>query len=159
MVDDTAVDIFLETLKQLLTSSKLGLIIDEKRQLQFLDENIKYLRGFLKITEKNRKEHAEVMELVTRIRDVVLEAENIVELYVVYAFKTDASCSLQENRDHLFLDIESVKKEIETLTVKVKQIYDLKTYENDGGAAKKHRHSSTKSGSIGTYFQYFKLQI
>ncbi|KAG5523538.1 hypothetical protein RHGRI_035370 [Rhododendron griersonianum] len=54
---DTAVDFFLETLKNLIMSSDLDVIIDEKHQLQSLAEEIKYLRGFLKITEKKRKEH------------------------------------------------------------------------------------------------------
>ncbi|KAI8529674.1 hypothetical protein RHMOL_Rhmol12G0242900 [Rhododendron molle] len=52
---DTAVDFFLETLKNLITD--LDVIIDEKHQLQSLVEEIKYLRGFLKITEKKCKEH------------------------------------------------------------------------------------------------------
>lgn len=55
---DTTVDFFLETLKQLTTSSNLDFITDdEKHQLHSLEEEIKYLRGFLKITEKKRKEH------------------------------------------------------------------------------------------------------
>ncbi|KAI8529679.1 hypothetical protein RHMOL_Rhmol12G0243400 [Rhododendron molle] len=89
---DTAVDFFLENLKQLRTSSNLDFTIDEKLQLQSLEEEIKYLREFLKITEKKRNEHSEVMKLVMQIRDVVSEAENIVELFVVLVIKADHIC-------------------------------------------------------------------
>ncbi|XP_058193913.1 putative late blight resistance protein homolog R1B-17 isoform X1 [Rhododendron vialii] len=144
---DTAVDFFLGTLKNLIMSSDLDVIIDEKHQLQSLAEEIKYLRGFLQITEKKRKEHSEVMNLVMRIRDVVSEAENIVELFVVLVFKANhASDSLLEHQDHLSLDLESVKKEIKTLKAKVKQILDENMYDINGVAVKKLKHSSTGSG-------------
>ncbi|XP_058193919.1 putative late blight resistance protein homolog R1B-17 isoform X3 [Rhododendron vialii] len=148
---DTAVDFFLGTLKNLIMSSDLDVIIDEKHQLQSLAEEIKYLRGFLQITEKKRKEHSEVMNLVMRIRDVVSEAENIVELFVVLVFKANhASDSLLEHQDHLSLDLESVKKEIKTLKAKVKQILDENMYDINGVAVKKLKHSSTGSGGIGS---------
>ncbi|KAG5523194.1 hypothetical protein RHGRI_035120 [Rhododendron griersonianum] len=51
---DIVVDIFLETLEQLVTNSELLSIIGEKRQLQSLEIEIKYLREFLKVTEKKR---------------------------------------------------------------------------------------------------------
>ncbi|XP_058187008.1 disease resistance protein RPP13-like isoform X2 [Rhododendron vialii] len=96
---DTSVDFFLETLKQLTTSSNLDFIIDdEKHQLQSLEEEIKYLRGFLVATEKKRNEHSEVMKLVMQIRDAVSEAENIVELFISHAFKADASPFQNNNR-------------------------------------------------------------
>ncbi|XP_058192293.1 putative late blight resistance protein homolog R1B-16 [Rhododendron vialii] len=70
---------------------------DEKHQLQSLAEEIKYLRGFLKITEKKRNEHSEVMNLAMRIRDVISVAENEVEQWVVIGFKANhASDSLRE---------------------------------------------------------------
>ncbi|KAG5523531.1 hypothetical protein RHGRI_035363 [Rhododendron griersonianum] len=153
---DTAVDIFLETLKNLIKSSNLDSIIDEKHQLQSLAEEIMYLRGFLEITEKKRKEHSEVMDLVMRIRDMVSETENIVELFVVHVFKANhASDSLREHQDHLFLDLESVKKEIKTLKADVKQILDENMYDINGVAVKKLKHSSSGSGGIGTYFSVF----
>ncbi|KAI8529337.1 hypothetical protein RHMOL_Rhmol12G0217300 [Rhododendron molle] len=95
---DIAVDIFLETLKQLITSSNSDLIIAKKDQLQSLENEIKYLRGFLKITEKKRNEYLKVMELVMQIRDVVSEAENIVELFVSHAFKADVSLADQKKK-------------------------------------------------------------
>ncbi|XP_058193910.1 putative late blight resistance protein homolog R1B-17 isoform X2 [Rhododendron vialii] len=172
---DTAVDFFLETLKNLITSSNLDVIIDKKHQLQSLEEEIKYLRGFLKITEKKRNEHSEVMNLVMRIRDVVSEAENIVELFVVPVFKAnhapDFLPELQNHlsrwdkffkflewsslrkmfycnyfQDHLFLDLGSVKKEIKALTAEVKKIYDENMYDINGVAIKKLKHSSTRHG-------------
>ncbi|KAI8529350.1 hypothetical protein RHMOL_Rhmol12G0218400 [Rhododendron molle] len=144
---DIAVDIFLETLKQLIMSSNSDLIIAKKDQLQSLENEIKYLRGFLKITEKKRNEYLKVMELVMQIRDVVSEAENIVELFVSHAFKADASRELQDQlslvglesvkmkiktlmairelQDPLSLvDLESVKMKIKTLMANVKEIYD-----------------------------------
>ncbi|KAI8529686.1 hypothetical protein RHMOL_Rhmol12G0243900 [Rhododendron molle] len=160
---DTAVDIFLETLKQLTTSSNLDFIIDEKHQLHSLEEEIRYLRGFLMTTEKKRNEHLEVMKLVRQIRDVVSEAENIVELFVIRAFKADPSekkerkkkkkkkkkkKAIHENQDHLSLDLESVKKEIKTLTAEVKKIYDENMYDIYGDAVKKLKHSSTESRAM-----------
>ncbi|KAG5523206.1 hypothetical protein RHGRI_035129 [Rhododendron griersonianum] len=157
---DIAVDVFLETLKQLITSSNLDVIIDVKDQLQSLENEIKYLREFLKVTEKKRKEHPEVMKLVMRIRDVVSESENIVEQFMVLVLKDDHAI---ESQDHLFLDLffeghsldiifgrhsldlESVKKKIKTLMDEVKQIYKENKYDLNGVAIKKLKHSSTKS--------------
>ncbi|KAG5560853.1 hypothetical protein RHGRI_004012 [Rhododendron griersonianum] len=112
---DIDVDFFLKTLKELIMSSKVELIIKEKQQLESLEEEIKYMRGFLKVTEKKRNEHSKVMNLVRWNKDVVSEAEKIIELFVVQAFKAN------QNQDHLTLDLdfESVKKEIKTLTAMV----------------------------------------
>ncbi|KAG5560855.1 hypothetical protein RHGRI_004014 [Rhododendron griersonianum] len=146
-MSDIDVDFFLKTLKQLTTNSNLDFVIDEKHQLQFLEEEIKYLRGFLKSTEKKRNEHLEVMKLVKQIRDVVSEAENIVELFVSHAFKADVSQlqnykkkknkkkkkkkieAIREHQKHLSLDLKSVKGEIKTLTAEVKKIYDQNMYD------------------------------
>ncbi|XP_058192374.1 putative late blight resistance protein homolog R1B-16 [Rhododendron vialii] len=151
---DIDVDIFLETLKQLITSSNSDLIIAKKDQLQSLENEIKYLRGFLKITEKKRNEYSEVMKLVMHIKDVVSKAENIVELFVSHAFKTDASPfqnnnkkkkAIHEHQDHLSWVLESVKKKIKSLMANVKEIYDKNMYDINGVAVKKPKHSSTKS--------------
>ncbi|KAG5523197.1 hypothetical protein RHGRI_035123 [Rhododendron griersonianum] len=139
---DIAVDIFLETLKQLITNSKLRLIIGEKHQLQSLETEIKYLREFLKVTEKKRNEHIEVMNLVRQIREVVFESENTVALFVSCAYK----------QDDLSLDLESVKNEIKNLTAKVKQMYDENMYDINETTVKKLTHSFTgSSGSDSSY--------
>ncbi|KAG5560866.1 hypothetical protein RHGRI_004026 [Rhododendron griersonianum] len=144
---DTAVDFFLETLQQLITCSNLDFIIEEKHQLQSLEEEIKYLRWFLTITEKKRNEHSEVMKLVKQIRDVVSEAENIVELFVDLVSKVDlASNTLREHQDQLSIDLERVRKEITNLTAEVKQIYKENMYDMNGVAVKRLKHSSTGSG-------------
>ncbi|XP_058210477.1 putative late blight resistance protein homolog R1A-3 isoform X3 [Rhododendron vialii] len=139
---DITVDSFQETLKQLITRSKLGLTIDEKRQLQSLQEEIEYLGGFLKVTEKKRNEHSKLMELVMQIRDVVFEAENIIDLFVGRDFKRP---NAYQYLDHPSLDLESVKKKIKTLMAKVKQIYDMTMYDINGVAVKIPKHSSTGS--------------
>ncbi|KAG5560811.1 hypothetical protein RHGRI_003984 [Rhododendron griersonianum] len=72
---DNAVDFFLDTLKQLIMSSEVESIIKEKHQLESLEEEIEYMRGFLKVTEKKRNELSEVMNLVRWIKDVVSEVE------------------------------------------------------------------------------------
>ncbi|KAH7847612.1 hypothetical protein Vadar_028142 [Vaccinium darrowii] len=144
---DIAVEIFQETLKQLITSAKLGLIIQEKHHLQSLEEEITCLRGFLKVTEKKRNDHPEVMKLVMEIRDLVAEAENIVELFVVHAFKADhGPYSLCEYQDHLSLDLEFVKMGMKTLTAEVKKIYNENMYDINGSAVKQLKHSSIGSG-------------
>ncbi|KAI8558116.1 hypothetical protein RHMOL_Rhmol04G0064100 [Rhododendron molle] len=147
---DITVDFFQETLKQLITSSKLGLTIDEKRQLQSLQDEIEYLREFLKITEKKRNKHSKLMELVMQIRDMVFEAENIIELFVDRDFKRPNQL-LQV--DHPSPDLESVKKKIKTLMTMVKKIYDMKMYDINEVAVKIPKHSSTESEGIDTYFQ------
>ncbi|KAI8566946.1 hypothetical protein RHMOL_Rhmol02G0082200 [Rhododendron molle] len=148
---DIDVDFFLETLKQLIMSSKIESIIKEKHQLESLEEEIKYMRGFLKVTEKKRYKHLEVMNLVRQIKDVVSEAENVVEMFVVQAFKAN------QNQDHLTLnlDLESVKKEIKTLTAEVKLIYNANMCDIIGVEGKKLEHSFSTSEGIGTFFSVF----
>ncbi|KAI8566935.1 hypothetical protein RHMOL_Rhmol02G0081100 [Rhododendron molle] len=106
---DFDVDFFLETLKQLIMSSNVESIIKEKHQLESLEEEIKYVRGFLRVTEKKRNENSKVMNLMRQIKDMISEAEDIIELFVVQAFKAN------QNQDCLSLDLESVKKKIKTL--------------------------------------------
>ncbi|KAI8566939.1 hypothetical protein RHMOL_Rhmol02G0081400 [Rhododendron molle] len=143
---DIDVDFFRETLKQLIKSSKVRSIMREKHQLESLEEEIKYMRGFLKVTEKKRNKHAEVMNLVRKIKDVVCEAENIIELFVVQAFKAKlAPYFLRQHPDDISLDLESVKKNIKTLTAKIKQIFDENMYDINGVASKKLEHSFFKS--------------
>ncbi|XP_058201859.1 disease resistance protein RPP13-like [Rhododendron vialii] len=144
---DIAVDVFLETLNQLIMSSKVESIQKEKHQLESLEEEIKYMRGFLMVTEKKRNEHAEVMNLVRQIKNVVSEAENIIELYVVQAFKANhAPYFLRRLRQYrISLDLESVKKKIKTLMAEVKQFYDKNMREISGIADKKFEQSFFRS--------------
>ncbi|KAH7847226.1 hypothetical protein Vadar_023467 [Vaccinium darrowii] len=146
---DIAVDICQETLKQLITSSKISLITEEKQQLQSLEGEIKYLRGFLEVREKKRNNHPEVMKLVMQIRDLVSEAENIVERFVVHAFKADhLPYPLREHQDHLSLDLETVNKGMKNLTAEVKKIYDENMYDINGVAVKQLKHCSTGIGEV-----------
>ncbi|KAG5523195.1 hypothetical protein RHGRI_035121 [Rhododendron griersonianum] len=143
---DIAVDIFLETLKELITNSKLRLVIGEKHQLQSLEMEIKYLGEFLKVTEKKRNEHIEVKNLVRQIRDVVFESENTVALFVSCAYKQD--------------DLESVKNEIKNLTAKVKQMYDENMYDiNETTVQKLITHSFTGSSGSGEKHQLQSLEM
>ncbi|KAH7865370.1 hypothetical protein Vadar_005717 [Vaccinium darrowii] len=148
--DNSAVDSFLEILKELIImSSKLDLITNEKHQLQTLEKNIEYMRGFLKVTEKKRSEHPQVMKLVMQIKDVVSEAENIVQSFVNDVVQADASYSLRAHKDHISLDLEIVTKEIKILMAEVKHFYDENMYDINGVAVKKLKHSSIGSGSTG----------
>ncbi|KAH7847581.1 hypothetical protein Vadar_027770 [Vaccinium darrowii] len=111
---DIAVDILLETLKQLITSSKLRLIIEEKNQLQSLEKEIKYLRVFLKDTEKKRNNYLEVMELC-RKRD-------------------EDSCDRgEENYDENMYDINGVE---------VKQLKNSSTGSGGGSGSSRGSHTS-----------------
>ncbi|KAG5551604.1 hypothetical protein RHGRI_009873 [Rhododendron griersonianum] len=132
-------------------SSKLGLTIDEKRQLQSLQEEIKYLRGFLKVTEKKRNEHSKLMKLVMQIRDVVFEVEDIIDLFVDRDFKRPNAYQYLRQLlkvDRPSLDLKSVKKKIKTLMAKVNQIYNMKRYDINGVAVKIPKHSSTRSEGL-----------
>ncbi|KAH7846904.1 hypothetical protein Vadar_019490 [Vaccinium darrowii] len=146
-MSDTAVDIFQETLKELITSSKLSSIIEEKHQLQSLEVEIKYLRGFLKVTEKKRNDHPEVMKLVMQIKDLIAEAENIVEMFVVNAFMVDhVPYSLRGYQGRRPLYLETIIKGMKTLTAGVEKIYNQNMYDINGVAVKQLKHSSTGSG-------------
>ncbi|KAG5560847.1 hypothetical protein RHGRI_004006 [Rhododendron griersonianum] len=136
---DFDVDFFLETLKQLIMSSNVESIIKEKHQLESLEEEIKYMRGFLMVTEKKRNENLKVMNLMRQIKDMISEAEDIIELFVIQAFKAN------QNQDCLSLDLESVKKKIKTLAVEVKQIYDENMCDIYGVVGKKFGHSFSRS--------------
>ncbi|KAG5561246.1 hypothetical protein RHGRI_004317 [Rhododendron griersonianum] len=163
---DTDVDFFLETLKQLIVSPKVESIRKEKHQLKSLEEEIKYMRGFLKVTEKKCNKHSEVMNLVRHIKDMVSEAENTIELFVVQAFKANHAHFLRQrqdnwfsgfpvlecvkkmfetHQDHLSLALESVKKEIKTLKAEVKKIYDENMYDVNGVASNKLEQSFSKT--------------
>ncbi|KAI8529676.1 hypothetical protein RHMOL_Rhmol12G0243100 [Rhododendron molle] len=73
-----------------------------------------------------------------RIKEVISEPENIVELFVVLVYKANhASDSLGECHDNLSLDLESVEKVIKTFTTEVKQIYDENMYDINGVIVKK----------------------
>ncbi|KAL7000833.1 hypothetical protein U1Q18_001983, partial [Sarracenia purpurea var. burkii] len=146
---DTAVDFFLETLKQLM-SSKLELIIHEKDRLQSLSEELQTLRKYLKDSEEKRYEHSEVEKLVNQIRDVASEAEDIVELFMVRAFMHNESRTTigkSHNFSDLSLKLFPVRKEIRTLVTTVKQIYDRKMY---GFGAQNVSKSSGGDGSSGS---------
>ncbi|GAB2296713.1 hypothetical protein Dimus_030821 [Dionaea muscipula] len=158
---DTAVDCFLETLQQQQQLIADGLIIDEKHQLQLklLEDDIKYLRWFLTITEKKRNQHWEVMKLVKQIRDVVSEAENIVELLFAHLVSkvddiTISADTLGQHQDQLFLDLERLRKEeIKTLMAEVRQIHKENMYDiifNVAVAVKKlEQYSSPGSSRVG----------
>ncbi|XP_058201763.1 putative late blight resistance protein homolog R1B-23 [Rhododendron vialii] len=133
---DFDVDFFHENLKQLIMSSGFSSFTREK--LESLKEEIEYMRIFLKVTEKKRNKHLEVINLVRQIKDVVFEAENIIERFVVQALKAN------QNWNHLSLDLESVKKKIKTLMAKVKQIYDENMYDINGVAVEELEHSFSK---------------
>ncbi|KAG5561275.1 hypothetical protein RHGRI_004340 [Rhododendron griersonianum] len=94
------------------------------------------------------------MNLVRHIKDVVSEAENTIELFVVQAFKANHAHFLRQRQDTL----ESVKKEIKTLKAEVKKIYDENMYDVNGVASKKLEQSFSKTEGIGTFFQYFNIQ-
>ncbi|KAG5561274.1 hypothetical protein RHGRI_004340 [Rhododendron griersonianum] len=104
------------------------------------------------------------MNLVRHIKDVVSEAENTIELFVVQAFKANHAHFLrvkkmfETHQDHLSLALESVKKEIKTLKAEVKKIYDENMYDVNGVASKKLEQSFSKTEGIGTFFQYFNIQ-
>ncbi|KAH7847793.1 hypothetical protein Vadar_030318 [Vaccinium darrowii] len=74
--------------------------------------------------------------VIDDIKDVVSDAESVVEWVVIDAFKAV----------HLSLDLESVGKEIKKLTDEVEQIYDMNICDINAAAIKKHKQSSTASG-------------
>ncbi|KAH7865587.1 hypothetical protein Vadar_008653 [Vaccinium darrowii] len=144
--DDAEVDSSLEYLKQILMKSSGGtLIMNEREQIESLVEKIEYMKGFLKVTEKKRYEHPEVMKLVMQIKSVVCVAKQIVSKFVSNVLIGAFCPPLREHEDNLSLNLERVEKEINILTAEVKHFYDENMYDINGVAVKKLEHSSTGS--------------
>ncbi|KAL8474692.1 hypothetical protein ACS0TY_031220 [Phlomoides rotata] len=81
---DAAVEFLLENLKQLLLHHA-HLIKDAKKQVVELENDLRLFKGFLKDSTKQRNKDEKLREVVRQIRDVVYEAEDIIDASVTQA--------------------------------------------------------------------------
>ncbi|GFP86244.1 putative late blight resistance protein homolog r1a-6 [Phtheirospermum japonicum] len=81
---DAAVEFLLENLKQLLLHHA-HLISDAKNQVEKLENDLRLFKAFLKDSTKKRRTDESLRELVRQIRDVVYEAEDIIDASVTQA--------------------------------------------------------------------------
>ncbi|XP_059631299.1 putative disease resistance RPP13-like protein 3 isoform X2 [Cornus florida] len=78
---DSALDFLLEHMIQLMNSRK-ELIVVEKEQMEWVYEQIKFLRQFLKDSDQDVI-RAEVKEVVAKIRDVTYQVDIIIDSFVL----------------------------------------------------------------------------
>lgn len=126
---DAAVEFLLANLKELLLYH-VDLLSGLKDQVESLHRELSLMKAFLKDSREKRSEYEYVRELVRQITDVSYEAEDVIDTFVVNA-------SLQKARNtvrkmiHAFdhsTKMGNVAKEIESIKVKVKEIYDKKMF-------------------------------
>ncbi|KAG8378689.1 hypothetical protein BUALT_Bualt07G0011400 [Buddleja alternifolia] len=122
---DAAVEFLLENLQQLLLYHA-HLISDAKNQVETLENDLRLFKAFLKDSTKKRRKDDSLRELVRQIRDVVYEAEDIID-----AFVTQAAESKSKN---YFLrafqtpvKLLGIAKEVEAIGGKVRAIYGDKS--------------------------------
>ncbi|KAL0318440.1 UNVERIFIED_CONTAM: putative disease resistance protein [Sesamum angustifolium] len=122
---DAAVQFLLDNLQQLLIYHT-HLIADAKNQVEKLESDLRVFNSFLKDSTKKRRKDESLRELVRQIRDVVYEAEDIVD-----AFVTQAAESKSKN---YFLrafqtpvKLHAIATQIEKVSATVKEIYGDKS--------------------------------
>ncbi|KAG8378701.1 hypothetical protein BUALT_Bualt07G0012600 [Buddleja alternifolia] len=81
---DAAVEFLLQNLQQLLIYHA-KLIIGAEKEVEQLEKNLRLFKAFLKDSTKKRRKDDTLKELVRQIRDVVYEAEDIIDAFVTQA--------------------------------------------------------------------------
>ncbi|XP_073064636.1 putative late blight resistance protein homolog R1A-10 [Primulina eburnea] len=135
---DAAVEFLLENLKQLLLYHA-HLILDSKTQVENLENDLRLFKAFLKDSTKKRKKDETLRELVRQIRDVVYEAEDVIDAFVTQAAEIKSKSYFKK----IFFTpakLLTVAKDVETIGAKVKNIYgknkiDFASLNIDGGVA------------------------
>uniref|UniRef100_A0AAU7LKX8 NLR required for cell death 0 n=1 Tax=Ipomoea aquatica TaxID=89636 RepID=A0AAU7LKX8_IPOAQ len=126
---DAVVEFLLENLKQLLLYH-VELLSGVKDQVESLHRELSLMKAFLKDSREKRSEYEYVRELVSQITIVAYEAEDIIDTFVVDAAAQKAR-STMKRMIYAFdysSKLRNVAKEIETIKVKVKEIYDKKLF-------------------------------
>lgn len=105
----------LENLKQLLLH-QAGLIKGAKDQVEKLENDLRLFKAFLKDAPKQWRKDPNLRELVRRIREVVYEAEDIIDAYVTQAAEA-------KNRSYFVRAFKGPPK-ISTIAANVKTVLD-----------------------------------
>ncbi|KAL0417220.1 UNVERIFIED_CONTAM: putative disease resistance protein, partial [Sesamum latifolium] len=126
-VADAAVESLLDNIQQLLIYHT-HLIGDAKNQVEKLGSDLRLFKAFLRDSTKKRRKDESLRELVRQIRDVVYEAEDIVD-----AFVTQAAGAESKSKSYFLrarqtpLKLHGIATEIERVSAKVKDIYGDET--------------------------------
>ncbi|GER56742.1 NBS-LRR type resistance protein [Striga asiatica] len=117
---DAAVEFLLENLKHLLLT-KAELISSAKSQVERLEKDLRLFNAFLKDSTKKRRKDRRLQELVRQIRDVVYEAEDVIDAFVTQATETKSTNYFLKLRKPFKLM--NIAEQVEAVQVKVKEIY------------------------------------
>ncbi|KAL8541743.1 hypothetical protein ACS0TY_002850 [Phlomoides rotata] len=118
---DAAVEFLLENIQQLLLYHT-SLISNAKEQVEKLDNDLRLFKAFLRDSTNKRREDEGLRELVRQIRDVVYEAEDIIDAFITQA--------VESSSENYFLrafltpaKLLTIAKEVEKIGAKVRGIY------------------------------------
>ncbi|KAL2243764.1 UNVERIFIED_CONTAM: putative disease resistance protein [Sesamum indicum] len=118
---DAAVELLLDNLQQLLIYHT-HLIADVKNQVEKLESDLRLINAFLKASTKKRRKDVILRQLVREIRDVVYEAEDIIDAFVTQAAESQAkNYFLRAFQTRVKLD--SITTQVEKVCATVKEIY------------------------------------
>ncbi|KAK4394848.1 putative disease resistance protein [Sesamum angolense] len=159
---DAAVEFLLDNLQQLLIHHA-HLISDAKNQVEKLESDLRLFKAFLRDSTKKRRKDDSLRVLVRQIRDVVYEAEDIIDALVTQAAESKSKSYFSE----VFYTpgkLHSIIKDIEIVSDKVKEIYGDETridFDNlvvgDGGPAESERPLQRRGEVVGLEDEAEKL--
>ncbi|KAL0441086.1 UNVERIFIED_CONTAM: putative late blight resistance proteinR1B-16 [Sesamum radiatum] len=151
---DAAVEFLLDNLQQLLIHHA-HLISDAKNQVEKLESDLRLFKAFLRDSTKKRRKDDSLRELVRQIRDVVYEAEDIIDALVTQAAESKSKSYFSEAFDTPG-KLHSIIKDVEIVSDKVKEIYGDETridFANlivgDGGPAESERPFQRRGEVVG----------
>ncbi|KAI7993540.1 putative disease resistance RPP13-like protein 3 [Camellia lanceoleosa] len=142
---DAALGFLLQNLQQLL-NDKIKSIYGVEEQVGFLYDELSLLKAFLKESAEKRSESDIFKELVRQIRDVVYEAEVVIDRYVShihmerargYISKLVHGIDPPRKRRKVVEEIESIKKNVD-------EIYRKKSF---GFEVMQHGEPSSRDSS------------
>ncbi|KAK4428142.1 putative late blight resistance proteinR1C-3 [Sesamum alatum] len=134
---DAAVDFLLENLHNLQIYHS-HLINKAKHRFEKLESNLRLFKAFLKDSVKKRREDEGLRDLASEIRDVVYEAEDIIDALVTQAADSNTRSYFRRAFDTKVKFL-NVVKDMETIGAKVIEAYGNNTWidfadsDGDGG--------------------------
>ncbi|PIN04261.1 hypothetical protein CDL12_23205 [Handroanthus impetiginosus] len=120
---DAAVEFLLNNLKDLLLYHT-HLIEDAKSQIEILENDLTMFKAFLEEYSTNkRNKNKALKQLMKEIRDIVYEAEDIIDTYITQTAE-DKARSVFTRIFHGPAKLLNVTKKIGDISAKVKHIYN-----------------------------------
>ncbi|XP_051123189.1 disease resistance protein RPP8-like [Andrographis paniculata] len=119
---DAAVEFLLGNLQQLLLYHT-HLIKGARDQVEQLENDLRLFKAFLRDSTKKRRKDDSFREVVRQIRDVVYDAEDIIDAFVTQATES-------KSRNYFIqafkkpVDLHGIASQVESISGKVKEIYD-----------------------------------